>query len=463
MKKLLGIIVLGLLLNTGAYADKEFLENFNDFLSDNAQYIAENKIPNLKIVNFCKDEKKYSKKWYNAGCENRPGGVFGIKNNLKIKFYKDRSNIPWDGKPNFDTLLYYGFISLYDDSGFKKIGSKPSKDPYKFSFDLKEDKDVKKEIQKTGLLSYLLYENGKITVDEKTPKDRFGIFFDDDTEWTSNSMGKSMTSYVIGHTICERYIDSVDTRLNDWPLIQNSLYYDQKLIDLLNMAAGDQKYSKINLTKGGKWSKNANKNTVRFHMEKGIFNNTKGKARKSKYNYSNIVSNMIINYASFKSGENFQNLLDKIFISKAKIENPTYFKVMHTNSVQGHYNVDEKNDGAIRYSFKASRYDYLRIAKAMLDDWQNNTCVGKYLKKIHKNKIPKNDEWADNKSSWFNPKSYAGQFHTDYNGFKNKAVMGMDGANGQTIIIDFEKGRIVAISSIHNNYNWHKIVISKLK
>jgi hypothetical protein len=36
--------------------------------------------------------------------------------------------------------------------------------------------------------------------------------------------------------------------------------------------------------------------------------------------------------------------------------------------------------------FKASRYDYLRIAKAILDDWQNDTCVGKYLKSIHERK-----------------------------------------------------------------------------
>ena len=41
--------------------------------------------------------------------------------------------------------------------------------------------------------------------------------------------------------------------------------------------------------------------------------------------------------------------------------------------------------------------------------------------------------------------------------------MGMGGYGGQSIIIDFEKGRIVAISSIHLNYNWHKIAISKFK
>ena len=39
--------------------------------------------------------------------------------------------------------------------------------------------------------------------------------------------------------------------------------------------------------------------------------------------------------------------------------------------------------------FYATRYDYLRIAKAMMDDWQNDTCVGKYLKTIFKNRKKK--------------------------------------------------------------------------
>ena len=51
-----------------------------------------------------------------------------------------------------------------------------------------------------------------------------------------------MVGYLAGHAICSGYIDSVDTKLNDWPLIQKTLYHDQKLIDLLNMSAGDQKF-----------------------------------------------------------------------------------------------------------------------------------------------------------------------------------------------------------------------------
>ena len=37
----------------------------------------------------------------------------------------------------------------------------------------------------------------------------------------------------------------------------------------------------------------------------------------------------------------------------------------------------------------ATRYDYLRIAKAMLDDWQNDTCEGKYLKSFYERKVKK--------------------------------------------------------------------------
>ena len=58
----------------------------------------------------------------------------------------------------------------------------------------------------------------------------------------SHSMGKSLVSYVTGHAICEGYIGSINSKLNDWPLIENTLYYDQEFINLLNMQAGDNKY-----------------------------------------------------------------------------------------------------------------------------------------------------------------------------------------------------------------------------
>ena len=77
----------------------------------------------------------------------------------------------------------------------------------------------------------------------------------------------------------------------------------------------------------------------------------------------------------------------------------------------------------------------------MLDDWQNDTFVGKYLKDIHKRKIPKDHKYKDDKLAIFLSffliltliinvnavnliiKSYAGFFHTDYSGMTKKDTL----------------------------------------
>ena len=112
-----------------------------------------------------------------------------------------------------------------------------------------------------------------------------------------------------------------------------------------------------------------------------------------------------------------------------------------------------------------NRYDFLRVAKAMLDDWKNDTCLGKYLKTIHERRIPKNNKNYNNKikNAYNYGRSYGGQFHFDFRGFKNRNIFALDGAYGQSIIIDMDNSKIVSINGIHMNYNWHKIALSALK
>ena len=112
-----------------------------------------------------------------------------------------------------------------------------------------------------------------------------------------------------------------------------------------------------------------------------------------------------------------------------------------------------------------SRYDYLRVAKAMLEDWKNDTCVGKYFKTIHERRISKPSKYRGNKiKTAFNyGGSYGGQFHFDFGGFKNRNIFALDGAYGQSIIIDMDNSKIVSVNAIHINYNWHKIALSVLK
>ena len=471
MKKLLStILVICSLLGSNTYADKSHLGDFNYFLQSNKSKLAEYGIDKIEVINICKVEKRNSKKWLNAECNDRPGGTFEVKHKLKIKFFKGYIKDDGKTKINKDTLLYYGHYQLYDDTFLSNVTVEPSKKPYEFDFDLRENKDVKKEINSTGLLSYLLFENGKIVVDEITPKNRFGILFDNETKWTSASVGKSITSYVTGHAICGGYIDSINSEMNDWPLIKNTLYDGQKLINLLNMAAGDQKFvggsgDLFKHKKGKKRNKNPNNNTLKFYMT-GYFKDSK--KSESKYNYSNIIPNIVLNYVYYKSNGDFQKILDNIFKDKAGIKNNSVsFMRMNSNNVVGKYlgkpvELDILEEGPLRYSFRASRYDYLRIAKAMMDDWNNDTCVGKYLKTIYENRIPKDRNYAGNFGGGAKAKSYGGFFHTDFPGI-DRPILGMDGFAGQQIVIDPERSKIVVINSIWINYDWDKIVYSVIK
>ena len=117
--------------------------------------------------------------------------------------------------------------------------------------------------------------------------------------------------------------------------------------------------------------------------------------------------------------------------------------------------------------FFATRYDYLRIAKSMMYDYQEQNCVGKYLKEVYEQRIKKNITRDDEPPFNFSY-SYGGQFHFDYPGLENKVMFGMGGYGGQAILIDMENSRIVVVNSIHYNnskykYNPKKLLIDPIK
>src|SRR6056300_2026967 len=260
---------------------------------------------------------------------------------------------------------------------FKVIGSE---NYYKFETDLIEDKNVKKEIKntkKTGLISYLLFEDNKIKIDEENLPEYIrsnnGIM-------PSHSVGKSLVSYVLGHAICEGYIDSINIILDDWSVLKGTLYNGQKLIDILNMSAGDQKIIGEKNFKSDNRIQNIrflNVNTfpIKDTMELDILQNTK--KSKATYNYNALATNVLMNYTIYKTGDDWQKLLNKVFNEHVKVKDNVWF---HQSVTKHNEDIHPRETG--RYSFYANRYDYLRIAKAILDDWNNDTCVGKYLKTI---------------------------------------------------------------------------------
>ena len=348
----------------------------------------------------------------------------------------------------------------YPFAFYGKYQVKGSKDFYNFKSDLRKDTDVSKEIKnnkKTGVISYLLFENDKIVIDESDiPKKVGGDAIIDDL-LPSHSIGKSLVSYVTGHAICEGYISSVDEKISGWDVVENTLYEDQVLIDLLNMQAGDQKYvgewfkpKRDNILKK---NKKINVNMLRLHiLMKDHFQRTK--PSKPVYNYSALTTNIIMNYVIHKTGKDWKKLLHKVFNEHVKVKDNVYFSTT----------VKWTAEGSGRYSFYATRYDYLRIAKAMLEDWHNDTCAGKYLKTIYERRIKKKDNIKEPDSVGLYTKKYGGQFHFDIFGLKKtRKILGMDGFAGQQILIDLDNKRIIVVNSLFKNYDWKKIVHKKIK
>jgi len=449
MKKFL-LVAFILIFSTSAHANNR-LDGFNKWLFENGhtEYVEKDE------SEVCKAEPKYSNVWYYNKCDQAK-----YKNNLKIKFYNGW--LPEETeKPNFGNLLFelYKFTySPYRDKPMVDVYEvKPSKKPYKFKSKLKEDKYIDKQLNKTALISYLRFEDNKITIDKFTPEDRFGKFINQDTKLRSMSVGKTMASYVAGHAICGGYIDSINSRLNDWPLIENTLYYDQKLFDLLNMQAGDEKYVwSSDFLLGSSFEDGADGHTKDISQYITYFKNSK--KGKSEFNYSAFATQLILNYVLFKTGDDFEKILEKTFNKKAKIKDSVIFwKVKNSSKEKGNANI----------MFYATRYDYLRIAKAMLNDWQKDTCVGKYLKTIFENRISKDNDkkrQRGDRTQWNFASGYAGQFQTHYKGIsKKRAVMGMHGRSGQHIVIDFERSRIVVTNALYEDFNYKKIVYDPIK
>jgi len=78
-------------------------------------------------------------------------------------------------------------------------------------------------------------------------------------------------------------------------------------------------------------------------------------------------------------------------------------------------------------------------------------------------KVKKNKDYRDKKHAFSNTKSYGGFFHLEPSGMKKRHIFVMDGYGGQTLLIDFDKGRIVTTLAVHRNFNWMKIAHSVIK
>jgi len=324
-----------------------------------------------------------------------------------------------------------------------------------------------------GMVSFILFEDGVIKIDQfKKSKYRNGYM-------PSHSVGKSLVSLVTGYAMCGGYIDDINHNI-DYPTVANTLYENQVLLDLLNMAAGDEHiigqryYHSDNAIKGKGLNVNTQpikrvmkryfKDTKPFRdVENGSWNTTTGQMEFQKYNYSAMTTNVVMNYVIYKTGDDWNKLLHNIFTEDAKVKRNVYFGKSIRKNKEGNRSSGEYG----RYTFFADRYDYLRIAYSMMNHWNNDTCIGKYLKSMYENRIDKNYDRNYNKRTDMSVSqmatSYGGQFHFDLYGLEHKTILAMDGFGGQQLIIDFDRQRIIQVSSTDLHYDWRNTVYKQLQ
>ena len=323
--------------------------------------------------------------------------------------------------------------------------SLPSDSPREIKRSLKNHDIAKREMERTSLVSYMVWQDGALAVDLTSPKDRFGEILERDPFIYSMSLGKSLTGYLMGHAICKGYIESIDQKLSDWPLVRNTLISEASVRDVINASMGHQAFMKNNEEfRTGYIIKGSLRESI-------VLGNLPGsKPSQKRHEYGQLPASVALNYIAFKTGHKFREFSDDVLRNHVKL----------ANSLRWAHGTSPDMNGNVHPNFNATREDMLRIGLAILDDWKQDNCVGRYLKDVYANRIKKSSKQQKN-TGWGRARAYAGFFHTDYRGVDDR-VMGMDGFGGISMLINFDENRIVYAHAVARDYNEKALIFEMI-
>lgn len=329
----------------------------------------------------------------------------------------------------------------YRGAGGTRYNSFASESPREIKPSLIDFETANREMQRSSLVSYMVVQDGALVVDLKSPQDRFGKILDEDPFVYSMSLGKSLAGYLMGHAICKGYIESVDQKLSDWPLVENTLISEVSVRDVINASMGHQNLMKNNETfRTGFLVQGSVRDMLALGKLYGA------KPSQKRHEYGQLPANIALNYIAHKTGYKFKEFSNDVLQNHVRLE----------RSLKWAHSGNRDVDGNIHANFNATREDTLRIGMAILDDWNQDNCVGKYLKDIYQKRARKNPEQQSN-TGWGRARAYAGFFHTDYQ-FVDDTVMGMDGYGGISMLINFDKNRIVYAHAVARDYDHRKLI-----
>ena len=393
----------------------------------------------------------------------------GFADDRKAVSYGGAHELPEDARPNDATISLFEerknkFIKQRKRQGrLYTINPKGNAIEFNFEKNLPSSK-LEKQLSKGFLLSYLYYDNGIIKYNGTALDGRFKKDITNKTLFYTHSTGKSITSYIVGHAICDGYISSIDEIIN-WPLMKNTLYQGQPLRNLLNMSAGDK--HTVNKSANRVMGNKDHHRDMGLETIAKLLDGTKAKSKNVFYN--NVLTDIIANYIAFKAGDKYDNLMKKVFQDKIKIKH----KVSYEKKGRAKW---DKNKSKYRgtpqtlatYSYYMTRLDFLRVAEAMMKDYQNKTCVGNYLRESQQQA----KKWykyrptsMDNAHFWLHnyARKYGSQFYFDFYKMKKRNIMATEGYNGQNMLIDLDNSRIVVTNSAATGWDVRTYMLNVIR
>ncbi len=386
------------------------------------------------------------------------GGAIAKNWNMSQKLeHNPRGKIPnsYKGLP-LETARFY--FQAYNRRGAANYfyNTSPSSTPRKIETALKGSAYVTAQVAETSLVSYMVYDKGKLLVSELSPRERLGDLINEHTLLYSMSLGKNLAGYMIGHAICQGYIESIEQSLSDWPLVADTFIADLTVRDVINATMGNHSFMKK-----GDMDSFKSGNRVDHSLKDMIFSDLKGtKAGTKVYQYGQLSQIIALNYIAFKTGYKFLDFSNSVLRDHVHLADTLLLD---------HASVGQETHGIIHGNFKATRGDTLRIGIAILEDWNKNNCVGKFLKDVYANGVKKNPSQLSSSigtrvkdTGWGYSREYAGFFHTKYKTV-DANVMGMDGYGGISMLINFDDNRIVYAHAVNRDYDHRKLIFKVIK
>ncbi|MDC1118406.1 hypothetical protein OAT77_05445 [Alphaproteobacteria bacterium] len=259
-------------------------------------------------------------------------------------------------------------------------------------------------------------------------------------------LGKSLAGYMIGHAICQGYIEYIEQSLSDWPLVADTFIADLTVRDVINATMGNQRFIKNNeIFKSG--------NRVDGSLRDMILTDLMGtKAGTKRFEYGQLSSVIALNYIAFKTEHEFRDFSNSVLRDHVHLSDLLFW---------AHAGHGQEKHGIIHPNFNAIRSDALRIGIAILEDWNKNNYVEKFLKDVYANGVKKKPLQLKDQG-WGYSREYAGFSHTKYKTV-DANVMGMDGYGGISMLINFDDNRIVYAHVVNRDYDHRKLIFRVIK